>query len=344
MLANRADTYNLGDIIGSNAEFFKASYIENAVTSNAILAPLANRNQKDVRVFIEMALANGGSPALEGSYSQQELEEILSVMRKLVTLREVILRVNQEYIHSAAQADEFRTEPPFRLQGSYRNMNRLAEKVVPIMNDEELRALIADHYRSEAQTLTTGAEANLLKFKEMMGWQTPEEAARWEDIKKTFRRNQVVRGADQGDSVSRVVAQLASVQTGLEGIQSALLQPRNGHADGQGLTQEFKAMREDLARAITSVHSSATAERLTSVTRQVHSLQQMLSTLQDVAAQQRNNLQNVEELLTARARQGTVELELTQEMLNNEKVFLERVQKVLAEAQQPETAGPSSPT
>jgi hypothetical protein len=31
-------------------------------------------------------------------------------------------------------------------------------------------------------------------------------------------------------------------------------------------------------------------------------------------------------------------------MLNNEKVFLERVQKVLAEAQQPETAGPSSPT
>ena len=28
------------------------------------------------------------------------------------------------------KADEFRTEPPFRLQGSYRNMNRLAEKVV----------------------------------------------------------------------------------------------------------------------------------------------------------------------------------------------------------------------
>ncbi|MBL9172279.1 MAG: DNA repair ATPase, partial [Verrucomicrobiales bacterium] len=33
MLANRADTYNLGDIIGGNAEWFQASYLENAVTS-----------------------------------------------------------------------------------------------------------------------------------------------------------------------------------------------------------------------------------------------------------------------------------------------------------------------
>ena len=41
MLANRADTYNLGDIIGGSAEWFKASYLENAVTSNAVLAPLA---------------------------------------------------------------------------------------------------------------------------------------------------------------------------------------------------------------------------------------------------------------------------------------------------------------
>jgi predicted methyltransferase MtxX (methanogen marker protein 4) len=55
MLANRADTYNLGDIIGGSAEWFKASYLENAVTSNAVLAPLANRSQKDIRSFIRMA-------------------------------------------------------------------------------------------------------------------------------------------------------------------------------------------------------------------------------------------------------------------------------------------------
>ena len=52
MLANRADTYNLGDIIGGNADAFRASYLENAVTSNAVLSPLAGRSQGDIRTFI----------------------------------------------------------------------------------------------------------------------------------------------------------------------------------------------------------------------------------------------------------------------------------------------------
>lgn len=339
MLANRADTYNLGDIIGSNGEAFKASYLENSVTSNAVLAPLANKSQKDIRLFIQLAESGErGIAGFEAAYSPREIEEIVSVMRKLVTIREVILRVNQEYIHSAAQADEFRTEPPFRLQGSYRNMNRLAEKIVPIMNDDEVRAIILDHYRGESQTLTTGAEANLLKFKEMMNWLSEAEKARWEEIKKTFKRNQVVRGADQGDSVSRVVAQLASVQSGLEGIQQALLHRRNGDSsktEASPLTAEFRAMREDLTRAISSVHSTTTAERLETVSDQVRMLQHMLASLNDIAAQQRNHLQNVEELLVARAREGTVELDLTQEMLTNERAFLERVQQVIAEASAP---------
>ena len=223
MLANRADTYNLGDIIGGNADWFKASYLENAVTSNAVLAPLSNKSQKDIRSFIRTA-ETGSRPAegFEGSYSAQEVEEILAVMKKMVVIRNVVLRVNQEYIHSAAQADEFRTEPPFRLQGSYRNMNRLAEKVVPVLNDEELRTILIDHYRNESQTLTTGAEANLLKFKELIGQLSAAELARWEEIKKTFKRNQLVRGADQNDPVSRVVGQLSGFQAGLESIQETL--------------------------------------------------------------------------------------------------------------------------
>ena len=44
-------------------------------------------------------------------------------------------------------------------------MNKLAEKVVAIMDDNELQAVIDDHYIGEAQLLTTGAEANLLKLK-----------------------------------------------------------------------------------------------------------------------------------------------------------------------------------
>jgi hypothetical protein len=48
MLANRADIYNLGDIIGNTEEAFKLSYLENALTSNKVLANLAAKSQQDV--------------------------------------------------------------------------------------------------------------------------------------------------------------------------------------------------------------------------------------------------------------------------------------------------------
>ena len=37
------------------------------------------------------------------------------------------------------------------------------------MNDAELERSIDDHYPSESQTLTTGAEQNLLKLAELRG-------------------------------------------------------------------------------------------------------------------------------------------------------------------------------
>ena len=113
-------------------------------------------------------------------------------MQKMVIVRNFLLDVNLEYIRSAAMADEFRTEPRFQLQGSYRNMNRLAEKILPILNDQEVDELVIDHYKSESQTLTTGAEANLLKFKEMFSLLSQEEEVRWNEIKKTFKRNQLL--------------------------------------------------------------------------------------------------------------------------------------------------------
>jgi hypothetical protein len=143
-------------------------------------------------------------------------------MRKLLRVRDVVLRANEEYIRSAGQADAYRTEPPFKLQGSYRNMNRLAEKIAPVMNDAELEDLLAAYYRNEAQTLTTGAEANLLKFKEMIGKLSPDESVRWEEIKKTFRKNQILGGSGEDDPVSRVVAKLAAFYDGLSGIKEVL--------------------------------------------------------------------------------------------------------------------------
>ena len=61
-----------------------------------------------------------------------------------------------------------------------------------------------------------------------------------------------------------------------------------------------------------------------------------LATLKDLAVQQRNHLRDAQELLATRAKQGTVEIDLTQEMLTNERAFLEKFQEVLAQSQQPE--------
>lgn len=223
MLANRADTYNLGDILGSHADAFKMSYLENAVTSNPVLQQLANKSQKDIQKFIEIA-ASGSRDSInfEATYAAEEVNEIVNVLQKLLHIRDAVLGVNQQYIASAAQSDDYRTEPAFKLQGSYRNMNRMAEKVLPIMNDDEVKALVMDHYENESQTLTSGAEANMLKFKELMGVMNEDEAARWSEIKKTFKRKQVMGGADETDPVSRVVAQLSMFGEGLGDIRETL--------------------------------------------------------------------------------------------------------------------------
>ncbi len=223
MLANRADTYNLGEILGGHEEAFKMSHLENAVTSNPVLQQLASKSQKDIQRFIRIAeKGSRDSIDFEATYAAEEVGEIVNVLKKLLHIRDAVLRVNQQYIASAAQSDDYRTEPSFKLQGSYRNMNRMAEKVLPIMNDDEVKALVMDHYQNESQTLTTGAEANLLKFKELLGLQTAEEAARWADIKKTYKRRQLMGNADESDPVSRVVAQLSMFGEGLGDIRETL--------------------------------------------------------------------------------------------------------------------------
>ncbi|MEM7035734.1 MAG: AAA family ATPase, partial [Bacteroidota bacterium] len=223
MLANRADTYNLGDIIGDTAHFFKLSLIENCLTSNAVLQKVAQRAHKDIHGFLQIAETDAREGIdFEGNYTPEDVNEIVSVLKKLLTVRDVILTVNQEYIRSAGMAEEFRTEPAFKLQGSYRDMNKLAEKLIPIMNEEELRTLLMSHYENESQTLTTGAEANLLKFKEMVGWISDEEKTRWAEMKATFMKKQRLLGIDAGDKFGQVIAQLGSLVDGIEGMRKAM--------------------------------------------------------------------------------------------------------------------------
>jgi len=223
MLANRADTYNLGEIIGGSADAFELSYLENALTSNPVLAKIATRSQKDVYGIIRMAeQGEVEGVELEGNYSLAEVNEMVGVMRKLLRVRDVVLAVNQEYIRSAGTADDYRTEPPFKLQGSYRNMNRMAERVVGVMNDEELETLIFSSYRNDAQTLTTGMESNMLKFKELTGRLTEEETERWESIKRTYARNVQLKGIGDDAKFGQLVVQLTALSDGMDAIRKAV--------------------------------------------------------------------------------------------------------------------------
>ena len=225
MLANRADVWNLGDVLSGRDEVFAQSYIENALTSNSVLAPLAGREREDVRLLVRLASDDptAAPDALQHAYSAGELDQILSVMRKLVRIQRTVLRNNLTYIASAATDDAARTEPPFLLQGSYRNMNRLTERVVPVMNDEELEAIIDDHYAGEAQTLASGAEANLLKLGELRGRLTDEQRDRWEAVKEAFRRERALGGGDD-DPMSRAVGAITLLSDRVGGIESALQQ------------------------------------------------------------------------------------------------------------------------
>ncbi|MES9853871.1 MAG: DNA repair ATPase [Candidatus Thiodiazotropha sp. L084R] len=224
MLANRADIYNLGDVLSGREEVFALSYIENSLTSNRVLAPLATRDMQDVYRFVRLAKGeNIPTTDFSHTYSSAEINEIVAVLKKLFIVQNTVMQVNQQYIESAAQADKYRAEPPFKLQGSYRNMNKLAEKVNAIMNDEELNALLRDHYQGEAQTLTSGAEENLLKLAEISGSLSEDQHTRWDKIKADFARIQSM-GGENADSVTKIANQIASVSSELSTIEQSINQ------------------------------------------------------------------------------------------------------------------------
>ncbi len=223
MLANRADVWNLGDVLSGKDELFALSYIENSLTSNPVLAPLVSRERSDVDVLVRLARGDGSvrTDQLKHAYSATELEQILGVLRKLGRLQRMVLKNNKAYIASAAQADASRVEPPFQLQGSYRNMNKLAGRIVPAMNDAELEALIDDHYAGEAQTLTSGAEANLLKLAELRGRLSEEQARRWADVKAAYLRSQALGGDDE-DPMRRAVGAVGLLADRVGAVEAAI--------------------------------------------------------------------------------------------------------------------------
>ncbi|WP_019070311.1 DNA repair ATPase [Streptomyces hokutonensis] len=190
MLANRADVWNLGDVLTGKEAQFALSFVENALTSNPVLAPLAGRDRADLDLLIRLARGDATARADRLSYACEpaELARIVAVLRHLLAARDTVLAVNAAYMASAATTEAARTEPPFRLQGSYRTMNRIARRIEPVMNSRELSAVLDDHYTAEAQTLGTEAEANLLKLAELRGALSDEQAVRWGELKAAYAR------------------------------------------------------------------------------------------------------------------------------------------------------------
>ncbi|MFJ8073561.1 DNA repair ATPase [Streptomyces sp. NPDC096176] len=224
MLANRADVWNLGDVLTGKQDAFAFSFIENALTSNPVLAPLAGRERTDLELLVRLATGDPSThpDRLTHSYPPAELDRILAVLRHLLTARETVLAVNEAYIASAGQAEATRTEPLFRLQGSYRNMNKIAARISPAMNGAELAAVIDDHYAGEAQTLTTGAEANLLKLGTLRGTLTEDQADRWAAVTAAYTRAQALGGSGD-DAIGRAVAALGLLADRIAAVEMAIV-------------------------------------------------------------------------------------------------------------------------
>ncbi|WP_392671592.1 DNA repair ATPase [Streptomyces sp. LN785] len=252
MLANRADVWNLGEVLSGREDVFALSFVENALAANPVLAPLAGRSREDLSVFVRLASGTHTSPGartnrLDHPYAPAEVDSIVSVLRHLLRARDTVLAVNAAYIASAAQTDATRTEPPFRLQGSYRDMNKIAERIVPVMNDAELAAVIDDHYAGEAQTLTTGAEANLLKLAALRGTLTPAQAERRAAVTASYVRAQALGGPD-GDPMTRAVAALGLLSDRIAAVESAIVRasgPRHTPAGARHAAPSGTTAHED---------------------------------------------------------------------------------------------------
>jgi hypothetical protein len=257
MLANRADIYNLGDVLSGMEHAFALSYIENSLSSNPVLAPLATRGMSDFYRFADLAEGKAVADSdFEHDYSAAERDEIVSLLKKMIRVRETVLRVNQAYIASSAQAEAYRTEPTFKLQGSYRNMNKLAEKLSPIMSEDELEALIDDHYQGESQLLTQGAEENLLKLKKMRGTLSEAEAARWQSICEEYRRRQQA-GGDEETGV-KVVRQLGLISEHMQQLGQQLVAGMDSRRESEpdldkALSQLSRSLEAGLTEGLQSV-------------------------------------------------------------------------------------------
>ncbi|MCP5029107.1 MAG: DNA repair ATPase [Actinomycetia bacterium] len=210
MLVNRSDVHNLGDVAATHRQAFELSYLENSLTACPSLAPHSAKLADDIESVLAMAEGRRAvaGDGLNHRWDPSDLSDSVRTIRHLRRAQEVLLEVNESYVRSAAMRDEDRFEPPFLLQGSYRNMARLASRIVPVMSDTELDAAVDEHYRAEAQTLTEKAEENLLALAAKRNRLSEADEGRWEAI--TERWVAMAAAADPAGRIAEAIDRLAS--------------------------------------------------------------------------------------------------------------------------------------
>lgn len=213
MLANRADVHNLGDVATNAAAAFAQSYVENACGVNETLAPVLSRGRHDLEVLIRAAAGESvRSDDLQHRYSAAEMQSVTAALSHLLRVRDVLLKVNAAYIQSATVDDHLRGEPAFLLQGSYRNMARIAQRVLPAMTAGEVDTLVADHYRAESQTLAAAAGWNLLKLRSVIGQATAADLAELDELRERWQDSNVA-----GDPLAVMANALSDIAAAMGG-------------------------------------------------------------------------------------------------------------------------------
>jgi hypothetical protein len=154
-------------------------------------------------------------------------------------------------------------------------------------------------------------------------------------------------GAQESQSPPAVVLDTSPLNQSVDALRATVEQTlaRSAQRDGASggavellagrVGESLEALRGDLSRAISEVHTGSMAEKVGSLMHEMEMLHSTLATLKDVAARQRDYVRSVEEMLVARAKDGTVEIQLTQEMLDNQQAFLEQFQKAMAQESEP---------
>ncbi len=100
-------------------------------------------------------------------------------------------------------------------------MNKIAERVVSAMNEEELFTQVLGSYENDCQTLTTGAESNILKWKELVDRISDDELERYEEIKKLYNKGKLAKGDDK---LGQAVVVLSDMTDNLGMIKDILKQ------------------------------------------------------------------------------------------------------------------------